>query len=133
MANEIQRKYRTTQTVQASAAITADTFSTGSETAMDNETANYDGCDYLDVYINITSAAATTGSAEIWMAASRNSGTGYAEYEYALSAAVVASYTGDIHMGTIAFVCEEMKAKIKAIDYGFTASLLVVPVVPEVQ
>jgi hypothetical protein len=113
-------------TAQASAAITAGAFSAGTETPIEIEsTGNADGAQWLDCYINVTSAPATAGSCELWMAASPD-GTNYAAYEYALTVAVPTA-TGRYHLGQLIGLPREMKLKVKAIDFGFTAGLTVVP------
>ena len=134
MANEIQTKYRTYQTVQASAAITAGAYSAGSQTDIDNiDGANFLGAEGFDLYIDVTSAPSADAIAEIWMEASYDAGTSFAAAEKVSSVAVALTTADEYHIGQIFAPPPYFKLKIKAIDYTFTASLIVVPMVPEVQ
>lgn len=120
-------------TAQASAAITADALSGGSQTAVDRASGqNADGADWLDCYVNVT-AAPSGGDAtcELYMAG--YTGSAYADDgpddygEYALSVKIPNGVTGDFRLGPIFAPPEKAQFKLKAVSYGFTASLIVVP------
>jgi hypothetical protein len=114
---------------QASAAITADAFSAGAETPLDKAaSANADGAQWFDCYVNVTVAPTTAASCELWVAGSPD-GINYADYEYGLTCAVPVA-TGRYHLGPLYSTPLEFKAKIKAIGFGFTAALEIVPVYP---
>ena len=134
MANEIRNKYRSSVTAQASAAISADAYSTGTQDVIDvsASSGDYVGCQALDCYINVTSAPSTAATCELYMEASYDGGSNYADEEYCLSCEVPTS-TGRYHLGLLTGLPGTCKLKIKAIDYGFTASLEVVPILFEVQ
>lgn len=132
MANEIQRKYRTSVTAQASAAITADTDSTGTQTALDNTpTGNGGGCEFLRLMLDVTAAPSAEAKAEIYMAESDDD-SNYTNYVLIKTVTVPAA-TGKHKAGAVFFPAKYTQYKIKAIDYGFTASLAAWPQLPEVQ
>ena len=133
MANEVQRKYRSTITAQASAAITADTDSTGTQTVIDNSPAgNSAGCDEIQLTLDVTVVPTADAQAEIYMSTS-DDGTNYAEYVLIKTIDVSSAATSDYQAGKVFYPRQYTKFKIKAIDYGFTASLNATPVLPEVQ
>lgn len=125
----VYERYGSEITAQASAAITADLLSGGSTTAIDKATSgNADGAIWFDCYINVTAAPGTAASCEMYIEGSPD-GTNYAASEYALTCAVPTS-TDRYHLGTLNVTPRKFLATIKAIDYGFTASLELVPVYP---
>lgn len=128
MARVFER-YGSAITAQASDAITADTMSGGSTTAIDKASSgNADGALWFDCYINVTSAPSTAASCEMWIEGSPD-GTNYAASEYALTCAVPTA-VDRYHLGCLYSTPLEFIATIKAIDYGFTATLELVPVYP---
>jgi len=137
MANEVRKKLRTAFVAQASAAITADAFSSGSETPLDNTydggSENCLGADQARMSINITAAPSSEAVAEIWTAKYDDENSQYEQYEYALSAVIPVTVTGSYSAGFIVLDSSLTKAKIKAIDYGFTAELIATPILPEIQ
>lgn len=125
----IYERYGSVITAQASAAITADAMSGGSTTAIDKaSSSNADGAIWYDCYVNVTSAPSTEATCEMYIEGSPD-GTNYAASEYALTCAVPTS-ADRYHLGTLHSVPRKMLATIKAVDYGFTASLEIVPVYP---
>ena len=123
----VYERYGTKITAQASAAITADTFSGGSQTLVDKASGeNGDGAQWFDVYIDVTAAPSTAATCELWMTGSSD-GTDESAYEYALSCAVPVTATDQYHLGSLHTTPREFKAKLKAIDYGFTATLYITP------
>lgn len=131
MANEIRVKRLSEITAQASAAITANAFSGGAQTAVTQ--ANAPGAQALDLYLNVTSAPSTAAEAEIWREASRE-GTTYAKEEFALRVTqAIATSAALYYAGRMYDIQAYEKLKTKAINYGFTATLIAVPVLPEVQ
>ncbi|KAF0235051.1 MAG: hypothetical protein FD177_210 [Desulfovibrionaceae bacterium] len=134
MPSEIRNKYRSPVTVQASNAITANAFSAGTQTVIDNTSSgNGGGCNDLELYANVSAAPATAATAELYMQASQDGGTTYSAEVFRGVVAIPVSVTGDYYFGRIMDVPEFCKLKIKAISYGFTASLIAVPVVMEAQ
>jgi hypothetical protein len=114
-------------TAQASGAITAGSFSTATETPIDKSASgNGDGAQWFDVYVDVTAAPSAEAIAEVWIAGSSD-GTDEAVYEYALSVAVPVTVTDQYRVGALLFTPREFKAKLKAIDYGFTAALYITP------
>jgi hypothetical protein len=132
MANEIRVKRLTEITVQASAAITANAFSGGAQTAV--TPSNAAGASALDVYLSVTTPPSTAAGAEVWREASRE-GTTYSTAEFGLSSPVtIATGAGALYyMGRLWDIQAYEKLKTKAINYGFTAVLYAVPILPEVQ
>lgn len=114
-------------TAQASAAITADADSSGTQTQIDKASnANADGAQWFDCYVDVTAAPSTEASCELYISGSSN-GTDESAYEYALTC-VVPTVAGQYRLGALHTTPQEFNAKIKAIDYGFTATLYLVPV-----
>lgn len=119
-------RYGTKITAQASAAIMADAYSGGSQTLVDKASAqNGDGAQWFDVYADVTVAPSTAAVCELWMTGSSD-GTDESAYEYALSCAVP-TVVDQYHLGALFTTPREFKAKLKAIDYGFTATLYITP------
>ena len=134
MANEIQTKYGSTITAQASVAITADTDSGGAMTTIDNTpTGNGGGCQEYQCYVNVTAAPATEAVARLYYAGAYSSTTPVNFDSGSLSVKIPAAATGEFTLGIIYDPDKYSRVKIAAEDYGFTASLVVVPVLPEVQ
>lgn len=131
MANEIRVKRLSEITAQASAAITANAFSGGSQTAVTQT--NAPGAQALDLYMDVTSAPSTAAEAEIWREASRE-GTTYTAAELVLKVPnSITTSAALYYAGRMWDLQAYEKLKVKAINYGFTAVLYAVPVLPEVQ
>lgn len=125
----VYERYGSAITAQASAAITADTMSGGATTAIDKASAgNADGAVWFDCYINVTAAPSAAAFCQLWIEGSPD-GTNYAASEYALMVAVPATIDR-YHIGPLFTTPLEFIATIKAISYGFTATLEIVPVYP---
>ncbi len=137
MANEVLKKLRTAFVAQASAAITANTFSGGTETPLDNTydggSENCKGADQARISINITAAPSSAAVAEVWTTKYDDENSQYEQYEYALSVEIPVTVTGSYSLGFLVLDSTLTKAKIKAIDYGFTAELIATPILPELQ
>lgn len=135
MANQIYQDWAASITAQASAAITADAFSEGAQTVVDathdGGSENAKGAFAVDVWINVTSAPSNIAEAEIWSAESPDN-TNFSTDQFSLVANVPAS-TGYVYIGRHYLQAPYTKLKIKAVDYGFTATLLCMPVTMEVQ
>jgi len=128
MARVFER-YGSAITAQASAAITADTMSAGATTAINKAASgNADGAIWFDCYINVTAAPTTAASCEMYIEGSPD-GTNYAASEYALTCAVPTA-VDRYHLGTLHATPREFLATIKAVGFGFTAALELVPVYP---
>lgn len=125
----VYERYGSVITAQASAAISANTMSAGATTAVDKASAgNADGAIWFDCYVNVTAAPSTAATCEMYIEGSPD-GTNYAASEYALTCAVPTA-TGRYRLGTLHAAPREFLATIKAISYGFTATLEIVPVYP---
>ena len=124
----VYERFGTRITAQASAAITADAYSAGSQTLVDKASGqNGDGAQWFDVYIDVTAAPSTAAYCELWITGSSN-GTDESAYEYALTTDVPVTATDQYRLGTLFTTPREFKAKLKAVDYGFTATLYMTPV-----
>jgi hypothetical protein len=123
----IYERFGTRITAQASAAITADTDSTGTQTLIDKASGqNGDGAQWFDVYVDVTAAPSADAGCELYTSGSSN-GTDAAAFEYALTGKIPA-VADQYRLGSLHITPQEFNAKIKAIDYGFTAVLYLVPV-----
>ena len=134
MTNENRKKYRSSFTAQASAAITAANFSGGSQTTMSQAGSggNCEGCWEADIYISVTSApSGGAATAEIWTEESPDN-SNFSAAAQALSVSIPNGSTGYFYAGVLSLPAY-CKAKIKAISYGFTASLIAHPYLPEAQ
>jgi|SRR5690606_16110844 hypothetical protein len=126
---DIKLRTRAAFTAQASAAITADAFSGGSQTDFDTASAgNADGCDHFDVEVDVTAGPSSDAVCEIWCEPLEHDGAGYASaYRIAtVPISIVASSAAKYHV-PIYNVPRKGRLKIKALNYGFTASLSVIP------
>jgi len=137
MASEIRVKLRTPITVQASDTMTAGTFSTGAETAIDNRysagTENGLGAEQARMTVNVTSAPGGDTTVDIYTAKYDDANAVYEDYEYALSVQVLSGAIGSFSAGSILLNSTLTKAKMKSIDQNMTASLIATPVTCEVQ
>ena len=125
--SRVYERFGTRITAQASAAITADAFSAGTQTLVDKASSgNGDGAQWFDVYADVTAAPSTAASCELWITGSSD-GTDESAYEYALTCAVPTT-ADQYRLGSLHTTPQEFKGKLKAIDYGFTATLYLVPV-----
>ena len=131
MTNEIRVKRLSEITAQASAAITANTFSGGSQTVIGPS--NAAGAAALDLYLDVTSAPSSAAYAEISRESSRE-GTTYAAVEFVMRCpSVITTSAALYYVGRLWDPQAYEKIKVKAVNYGFTASLIAVPILPEVQ
>ena len=114
-------------TAQANAAFSAGDFSTGSQTLVDKAASmNGDGAQWFDCYVDVTAAASSDATCEMWITGSSD-GTDESAYEYALSCPIPASTTDQFRLGPLYGTPQEFKAKIKAVGYGFSATLYITP------
>lgn len=135
MANQIYQDWNASITVQAGAAITANNFSSGSQTVIDSThdggSENAKGATWIDIWINVTSAPSSEAAAEIWSEESPDN-TNFANAQPSLVETVPTS-TGYVYMGRHYIQAPYTKLKVKAISYGFTATVIGLPVTIEVQ
>jgi hypothetical protein len=75
----------------------------------------------------VTVAPSSDATAEVWIAGSSD-GIVEAAYEYALSVAVPVTVTDQYRLGALYGTPREFFAKLKAVAYGFTATLYLTPV-----
>ena len=118
-------------TAQASAAITANTLSTGAATFIDKASGrNADGAQWFDCYVDVTGAPAAAATCELWISGSSD-GMDESVYEYALSVAipviVPVTVPDQYRLGVLYGTPREFYAKIKAISNAFIATLYLVP------
>lgn len=108
-------------TAQASAAITADTDSAGTQTDFDTAASgNLDGCDEAEIEIDVTSAPATIASCNVYLEALQHDGVGYMAQKFIGS--VTIETTADKYKLNVDVPTEKGKIILHAVDYGFTAS-----------
>ena len=126
MANYYQR-YTTAVTAQASAAISADSLSTGTKTQISLASGgNADGAYALEFEIDVTSAPTTAGYAEVWCEPLQHDGVGdSAPFRCARVPIQIATSADKYLCEFDGGIPEKANYIIKAIDYGFTASLSV--------
>lgn len=133
MANKIPIIYESSITAQASAAITADNPSGGAMTTIDNsKTGNGGGCHIYNCFVNVTVGPSSEAVCRLYYAGA-TTGTPANFDDGSLSVKIPASGTGEFKLGPIIMPDELSRVYIAAEDYGFTASLVVVPVLPEAQ
>lgn len=125
----VYERYGTAITAQASAVIGADTVSGGATTPIDKASAaNANGALWFDCYINVTDPPGTAARCDLYIEGSPD-GTNYAATEYALTCNVPTA-ADRYHLGTLNVTPRKFLATIHAVNYGFTASLELVPVYP---
>ena len=133
MTTQIPIVYGTTITAQASAAITAGTVSTGALTTIDNsKTGNGGGCHLYKCIARVTAAPSGAAVCRLYYSGAE-SGTPTNFDSGSLSVSIPSGATGDIPIGDIIIPDQVSRVKIAAENYGFTASLIVVPILPEAQ
>jgi len=132
MANEVYKKSRPTITAQDSASITADSYSGGAQTVVDQTTisGNAEGALEVELYLDVTIPPSNNATAQVWLEASYDNITFTVE-DFCCSVGIGTS-AGLYRVG-YSELTKYGKYKIKAIDYGFTAELLAVPKLPEIQ
>ena len=114
-------------TAQASAAITADALSTGTKTEIDTTSSgNANGVHALEFEIDVTVAPTTAGYAEIWCEPLQHDGTGNsAEFRISKVPIQIATSADKYLCFYDGVIPEKANYIIKAMDFGFTASLSV--------
>lgn len=135
MANEIQLKYKSAITAQESAAITADADSGGVLNVITNTSAgNGGGCHAYQCFVNVTvGPVGGAATARLKYAGAYSDTTPDNFDSGSLSVEIPASATGEFPLGIIYDPDKYSYVKLAAEDYGFTASLVVVPILPEAQ
>jgi hypothetical protein len=126
---DFKLRTRAAFTAQASAAITADTLSGGTTTDFDTASGgNADGSDHFDAEVDVTSGPSSTAVCEIWCEALQHDGSDYAAaYRIATVPIPIAASTAAKYHVPIYNVPRKGKLKLKAVNFGFTASLSVIP------
>ena len=135
MANEIQLKYGSAITAQASATISADAMSSGTLTVINNTSSgNGGGCQGYQCFVNVTTApSGGDATARVYYAGAYSDTTPDNFDNGSLSVEIPDGETGEFPLGIIYDPDKYSYVKLGAEDYGFTASLVVVPILPEVQ
>lgn len=128
--------YRSPITAQASAAITTGADSAGAITTIDNTipaTSNGRGCNFYTCFVDVTVApSGGDATARIKSAGRASSGT-FKFDNGSLSVNIPDGETGQFRAGIMVADSPYSQAKLAAEDFGFTGSLIVVPVLPEGQ
>ncbi len=126
---QVYERYMSRLTGQANSSIAVDGYNTSTPLVIDKAaSANANGAQWFDVYIDVTAAPSSDASCELWIAGSSD-GTDETAYEYALTCAV--PHTGGVdqfRLGCLYSTPREFRGKIKAIGYAFSATLYFVPV-----
>ena len=118
MARGFQR-FDTAFTCQASAAITADAFSGGTQTDFDSTASgNVDGQFEAEIEVDVTAWTADA-RCEVYQEALQHDGVGYAAPNLIGSVAITAVDKYIVHASNLS---EKGKILLKAITTGFTAS-----------
>lgn len=134
MANKIPQIYETSVTVQASAAISAGTDSTGTLTTIDNsKTGNGGGCHLYKCFVSVTVAPSGGDATARLKYAGKSSGTPDKFDSGSLSVEIPDGETGEFELGDIINPAPVSRCKLAVEDYEFTGSLVVVPILPEIQ
>lgn len=134
MANKIPLIYESAIAAQASAVITADTDSTGALTTIDNsKTGNGAGCHGYKCFVDVTVGPSGGDAVARLKYAGKSSGTPTKFDSGSLSVTIPSGETGEFELGDIYDPAPASQCKLAAEDYGFTASLIVVPILPEAQ
>jgi len=117
----VYERYLTSFVAQASAAITADTDSTGTQTDYDASVGgNLDGCDEGIVEIDVTSPPTTAASCDIFAEPLQFDGVGYANRVRLGSVAIETA--ANKYSIKVDIPSEKGKITIHAVGYNFTAS-----------
>ena len=134
MANKIPIISESAITAQASAAITADTDSAGALTTITNSLAgNGKGCHGYKCFVNVTVAPSGGDAIARLKYAGKSSGTPDKFDSGSLGVTIPDGETGEFELGDIHDPAPVSQVKLAAEDYGFTASLIAVPILPEAQ
>jgi hypothetical protein len=112
---------------QESDAISADSFSAGASIVNDNDA---NGHAYIDMFVVVSSQPSSAAKCELWENKSMDDII-YGQDEYVSRIPIPAS-AGTYHLGVVP-LSKFSKFKLKAIDYGFTASLIGVPQQTEIN
>lgn len=134
MSNPIVLDYSTaTITVQASASVTAGSYSTGAQTVITNTTAgNGEGAYALHLVLNISSGTSSTGgTAELYQEAGHST-SAWCEPEL-IRTITASTLDGKNHSAWVYAMPKYAKYKIKAVTRGFKASLAALPVKQKVN
>lgn len=115
------RRFLTSFTAQASAAITADADSAGAQTDFDTTASgNCDGCEEALIEIDVTVPPSSAASCNVFIQALEFDGVGYGVNKYVGSVAVGTS-AGKYYL-TIPIIPPQGRIVLHAVSYAFTAS-----------
>lgn len=129
MANELQLKYRSPITAQESAAILSGGISGGVVTTLNNS----EGAQAYQCYVNVTEGPTSNATARLYCAGAYTTAVPANYDSGSLSCVIPAGSTGEHSLGIIYDPDKYVRLKLGAEDYGFTASLVVVPILAEAQ
>ncbi len=134
MANKIPIIYESSITAQASITLTADAaLSTiGCVTIDNSKTGNGAGCHGYKCFVNVTVHSGGDAVCRLYYAGA-STGTPAKFDSGSLSVEIPSAETGEFELGDIYNPAELSRVAIAAEDVGFTASLVVVPMLPEAQ
>ena len=134
MPTQIPIVYASPITAQASAAITAGADSAGILTTITNTQAgNGKGCFAYKCFVNVT--VAPSGGAAIARVKYAGASTGTpAKFDSgSIGVSIPNGGTGEFEIGDMINPAPVSQVKLAAENYGFTGSLIVVPMLPESQ
>ena len=136
MANLVPITYKNAVTAQAAATISAGAFSAGTLTLLDNSlTGNGGGACLYRCFINLTTAPSTASTLTVHMASTYTSVPSvYDNGVLSIAVPTGTSYVGVFPIGDIWYPDKYVYLKLKAgSNAGMAASLIVVPVIAEIQ
>lgn len=134
MANEIQTKYESSITAQASDIIAAGDPSDATLTTIDNSSSgNGSGCSAYKCFAVVTTAPSGGDAVARVQYAGIDTGTPSKFDSGSIGVTIPDGETGTFEIGDIYNPAQYSRVRLAAEDYGFTASLIVVPMLPEAQ
>lgn len=134
MTNKISILYESDITAQTSAAITEPNDSGGALTTIDNTIGqNGNGCHAYKCFVVVTVAPSGGDAIARLKYAGINSGTPTEFDNGSIGVTIPDGETGTFEIGDIITPAKFSQVKLAAEEYDFTASLVVTPMLPEVQ
>jgi hypothetical protein len=134
MASKLPIIYEASITAQASAAITAGADSAGALTTIDNsKTGNGGGCYAYKCFVNVTVAPSGGAAVARVKYAGISTGTPTKFDSGSIGVEIPNGATGEFEIGDMISPAQYSQIKLAAEDYGFTGSLIAVPMMPEGQ
>ena len=134
MPNKIPQIYKASIVAQTSALIFAGADSSGLLTTVNNsKTGNGGGCHAYKCFVNVTVGPVGGDAVARLKYAGGSSGAADKFDSGSLFVKIPAGETGEFELGDIINPAPVSRCMLAAEDYGFTGSLIVVPILPEVE